>query len=443
MNTRYWPMDRGLIVTSLFGPREDGWHWGLDIGWPFGSGGRPVYAMAGGRVDRAGPARGFGRWVCIDHPAAEGGGYTVYGHIVPEVSVGQRIEAGQRIAHVDPDSATNAGVKPHVHIEVHEYRWVPPGPGRLDPLLWLRDSGAIFPDERPSMATVFGIDISNHQRAFDFAAARAEGFSFATHKISQGSWVDPWWPRAREQMQIHFPNRWGGYVYCDVGTKPELEADTALAHSGGACRLQIDYEDLDRDGSIEDLHARVTAFTDRGFELLPIYLPRWYWISTMGSPSLAELPVGIWNSHYVTGEDYAPQLYPGDNHPGWEPMGGKAIAILQFSSTAHVAGQLIDVNAVRGGEPALAALFGKDTDMTPDESHKLHEIHRELTQLLPSRSRYRDTDQPTDTVAGYLLNVDGRVHESSIDLPAALDRLQRGIDELPAKIAAALHENKS
>ncbi|WP_228542426.1 peptidoglycan DD-metalloendopeptidase family protein [Nocardia sp. XZ_19_369] len=438
---RYWPMERGHRVTSYFGPREGGWHWGVDFGWPGGSGGRPVYAMAGGRVDRAGPARGFGRWVCLDHDTADGGGYTVYGHVVPEVAIGERVEAGQRIAHIDPDRATNADVPPHVHVEVHEFVWVPPGPGHLEPLLWL--GAASYPNERATMSTLFGIDVSNHQRGFDFGAARREGFAFATHKISEGTWRDPCWPLARDEMAIHFPDTWGGYVFCKVGTDPDREADTALAHSGGACRLQIDYEDLDADGSIEDLWARITALTARGFELLPIYLPRWYWSSRMGSPSLTALPVGIWNSHYVTGDGFASELYPGDSHPGWEPMGGQRVDILQFSSTARVAGQLIDVNAVRGGEPALAALFGKDTtDMTPDQERKLDEIHRELTQLYPSRSHYRDTDAPTDTMAGYLLNVDGRVHESSIDLPATLERLQQSIDELPAKLAAALREAK-
>ncbi|QXN95956.1 glycoside hydrolase family 25 protein [Nocardia iowensis] len=210
--------------------------------------------------------------------------------------------------------------------------------------------------------TEFGIDISNHQGEFDFARAAAEGMTYATHKISEGTWQDPYWPRAREQMPTHF-QYWGGYVYCRLDTHPDTEADALTSYADTTVPIQIDYEDLTGTPSLADLLARVEAITARGFELLPIYLPRWYWRDNMGCPDLSGLPVPIWNSHYVTGTATPAQLYPGDNHPGWEPMGGKDIAILQFSSTAAISGQLIDVNAIRGGRDQLKRLFRKDPDM--------------------------------------------------------------------------------
>ena len=142
---RTWPLERGFIITSGFGPRWGTMHYGTDFGRDGGSGGLPVYAVQGGRVDRTGPASGFGQWVCVDHPAEDGGGYSVYGHIIPEVSVGQRVEAGQRIARINPDSNTNGGVDPHCHLEVHRYVWSQPGPDRLDPVPWLGD--ALYPGE--------------------------------------------------------------------------------------------------------------------------------------------------------------------------------------------------------------------------------------------------------------------------------------------------------
>lgn len=39
----------------------------------------------------------------------------------------------------------------------------------------------------------------------------------------------------------------------------------------------------------------------------------------------------------------------------------------------------------------------------------------ELGKRFPSRSKYRADDQPVDTVAGFVLNIDGRVHEHSIE----------------------------
>ncbi|MEU0539794.1 M23 family metallopeptidase [Nocardia sp. NPDC005978] len=140
---RYWPLERGRVLTSGFGPRDGGFHWGADFGFPGGSAWRPVYATGGGTVVFAGPAAGFGGpdpagWVVIDHPSQQGNGTTVYGHIVREVALGQQVRPGQRIGYINPDPATNGGVAPHLHFEWHRTLWSPPGPDRLDPLPKLR-----------------------------------------------------------------------------------------------------------------------------------------------------------------------------------------------------------------------------------------------------------------------------------------------------------------
>ncbi|WP_309139074.1 N-acetylmuramoyl-L-alanine amidase [Nocardia cyriacigeorgica] len=137
---RCWPLGAGRDITSRFGPRAGEFHWGTDFGRTGGSAGMPVYAVQGGWVDRVGPASGFGWWVCLDHPEADGAGYSVYGHIVPEVTLHQRVEAGQRIGHINPDPDTNGGVDPHLHLEIHRSLWAPPGPDRLDPVTWLADA---------------------------------------------------------------------------------------------------------------------------------------------------------------------------------------------------------------------------------------------------------------------------------------------------------------
>lgn len=149
------PVERGFYVTSRFGPRAGGFHWGTDFGRGGGSGGFPVFAVKSGTVTRSGPASGFGRWVTVDHPASNGGGETVYGHVVPEVVAGQSVAEGQRIARIDPSSATNGGVAPHLHLEWHRYSWVPPGDGRLDPEGML--SGAHWPGEAPVGGLTAGV----------------------------------------------------------------------------------------------------------------------------------------------------------------------------------------------------------------------------------------------------------------------------------------------
>jgi hypothetical protein len=229
--------------------------------------------------------------------------------------------------------------------------------------------------------TLYGIDVSNHQGNFDFAAARREGFSFATHKITEGNdYRDKYWPRARDEMAKHFPGRWGGYVFCRTNTDPASEA-RLLRDQAGALDfpLQIDYEDTKNGGSVDDLLRRIDAYRAVGFtRFLPVYIPRWFWESRMGRKPLDKLPMGIWNSDYVSGSDYASRLYPGDNwapsrgnneRGGWADMGGKPVQILQFSETALVAGQPIDVNAFRGDDNQLAALFGAATpEKEPDMS---------------------------------------------------------------------------
>lgn len=273
------------------------------------------------------------------------------------------------------------------------------------------------PETPQRIATSYGIDVSNHQGNFDFGRARAEGFSFATHKINEGDgYRDPYWPRAREEMAHHFPGRWGGYVFCKVGTNPDREADTTLAHAGGTdFPLQIDYEDLARNGSIGDLVARVNALQARGFRLLPIYLPRWYWRDHMGAPDLSGLPVPIWNSHYVNGSGPASRLYPGNDHVGWAPFGGKDVAILQFSESATVAGQSIDVNAYRGSELQVEAMFAGIHDL-PGVIMSLADD--ELGKKFPSRSKYRKDAENVDTLAGFVLNIDARIHEEHVEREA-------------------------
>jgi murein DD-endopeptidase MepM/ murein hydrolase activator NlpD len=119
---RFWPLSDERIITSGFGPRENGeFHTGMDFGRDGGSGDMPVYAIQAGTVIYAGAAAGYGGpdpagWLVIDSTDAQGAGCIEYGHIVREVELGQRVEAGQRIAHINPDMTTNGGVAPHLHV---------------------------------------------------------------------------------------------------------------------------------------------------------------------------------------------------------------------------------------------------------------------------------------------------------------------------------------
>ena len=186
------PVPKGFVVTSPFGARWGTTHWGTDFGKAGGSGGQPIYAVRDGLITRAGSASGFGQWITLDVDAQHGGGLYVYGHIIPEVTVGQRVMEGQRIGHINPDSSTNGGVAPHLHFEHHRYMWSQPGPDRLDPMQnvlagakWVGDS-----TKEGSMTTIFGVDVSEHQDGMSLAAAKAQGMEFAILRLCDGTYRD-------------------------------------------------------------------------------------------------------------------------------------------------------------------------------------------------------------------------------------------------------------
>ncbi len=418
----FWPMKRGHIIASGFGPRDGGFHYGTDFGWPGGSAGLPVYSPQAGTVDKAGPASGFGWWVCIDHPDSAGGGYTVLGHIIPEVAVGQRVEAGQRVARINPDSSTNGGVPPHVHVERHRYTWAPPGLDRLDPLVVL--AGAEFPEETPMPPTTFGVDISNHQAGLDLGRVFGEGYEFVIAKVSEGDgYRDPYWPGFRDAT-LAAGKILVGYHYVRADSGIEEQAQTFAEHLGDKrIPAMLDFEA--GSGGIGVFHAVRAAVERRGVRVALSYLPRWYW-QQIGSPSLSGIPP-LMASDYGPGRSgFASAIYPGPGDRGWQPYGGTDVAILQFSEKGAVAGRSIDIDAFRGTPQQLRAFLSGD----------LREVlmslsDDELSKRFPSRSKYRTTDEPIDTLAGMVLNVDARIHEQWVEaealkgVPAQVDLVRR------------------
>ena len=120
MAARYWPLDRGRIVTSPYGPRAGGFHYGTDFGFPGGSASRPVYAIDDGTVLYHGAAQGYGGpdpagWLVIEAPDGQ---VWEYGHIVrlPHIRTGVTVQAGQQIATINPDQGSNGSTAPHLHL---------------------------------------------------------------------------------------------------------------------------------------------------------------------------------------------------------------------------------------------------------------------------------------------------------------------------------------
>jgi len=144
------PMKSGTYrLSSGFGARWGTNHNGLDFA---ANDGTPIYAAQAGTVVHIGAAQGFGQWIVIDHPAADGGGTTVYGHMwnafATGLKQGDRVRAGQLIAYVGSNGQSTG---PHLHFEVHPTVWRMGS--QVDPQPWL--AGALDPGTEEPVAKIW------------------------------------------------------------------------------------------------------------------------------------------------------------------------------------------------------------------------------------------------------------------------------------------------
>ncbi|QAX94320.1 lysin A, protease M23 domain [Gordonia phage Guillaume] len=153
MTTRYHPLKKGYVITSPFGWRafDNAVHQGIDFGASNGTAaGWDVHAIQAGTVLYIGAAQGYGGpaphgWIVIDSDDSQGSGVFEYGHItaVSGLRVGSKVSAGQRIATVNPNKATNGGVAPHLHVSYMPYEYNPSKKKDFAPLL----NGALYPGQ--------------------------------------------------------------------------------------------------------------------------------------------------------------------------------------------------------------------------------------------------------------------------------------------------------
>lgn len=171
MVTRFWPLTGDSFITSPFGMRGSSeFHTGVDFGFNGGSGGKPVFAVQDGTVQYAGAAAGYGGpdpagWLVIDSDDSQGGGCIEYGHIIREVGVGARVKAGQRIARINPDSGTNGGVPPHLHVSYMPFGYDPATKTDIVPLLRLASYVDKVPATSPVSPKFTEIDLMGNSRS--------------------------------------------------------------------------------------------------------------------------------------------------------------------------------------------------------------------------------------------------------------------------------------
>ena len=199
--------------------------------------------------------------------------------------------------------------------------------------------------------TIFFPDISSYQTGFQL-----NGIPAIMVKATEGTgYVSPDYRRVVRdaqargllQMAYHFLHRGNA-----VG-----QADFAFSVIGGDTPTMVDVETAG-DGSAPTL-GDVLTFVDRfrahGGTVHLVYLPRWYWSDFLGGPGLGVLPargLRVVSSSYTTYHDFG---------PGWQPYGGVAPDIWQFSETTQLNGFTVDMNAFRGSVEELRTLVtGED-----------------------------------------------------------------------------------
>lgn len=398
------PVEQGFVVTSKMGPRWGSHHWGTDYGAQGGSGGRPIYALKDGLVIQAGAASGFGHWIRLDHAADVGGWESVYGHIIPEVSAGQSVKEGQRIGHIDPDSRTNGGVAPHLHLEIYKSSWVPAdrrgiGSTILNPQRVL--AGAKWPNQANNSKedVMLGIDISEHQDGLQLSRAKDEGMQFVIIRLCDGTYRD-------KVFRSHLADAEANgmlvstYWYLRApseGTTIKHQVDVIDSQLGGRKDLGvwIDVESIDRNErkllTGQDVWQAKRELERRGYHVPGIYSGAWYWENMPGGePSMQGLGY-LWVSSYGSNRYGKPRdLYQnegGDRHPGWSyPLGDRTPDILQYGSNGNVAGfKSVDVNAFQGTASELRDIFYKDSEtdneLTKEEKQVLKQVIDKLDRI--------------------------------------------------------------
>lgn len=417
MPLRFWPLTPDTVITSPFGPRSGGFHFGTDFGFPGGSGNRAVYAVQAGTVLYAGAAQGYGGpapagWLVIDSDDTEGSGCVEYGHIIAEVSAGDHVRAGQRIGYINPDRRTNGGVAAHLHLSVMPLGYDPDA--KFDPIPWLE--GAAYPGAPQS--NTGGAMANEFQADVDILSANDSG------------------PRDPTRCALIIAHTNEGPATGSVEgllnylARPETQASYTIV-VGGDGRIG-------RSNSDDYVPwAAGSPANERGLHICFLGYSRQTreeWLSRPAQLAAGARVIRDWHDRYGIP---LVKLNGAQMRAGQRGVGGHVDTVDAWHSTDHS-----DPGPHFPWDVLLAKAIGdpstKDDDMTPEQARQLEVIYQELTKKYPSRSAHRDGDQPIDTAVGFVLNADARAHELSVDFPAQLAAIATAIEELPAKIAAVI-----
>lgn len=289
--------------------------------------------------------------------------------------------------------------------------------------------------------TIYGWDASHYDAVPSGAQVVAEGFAFMTHKAggdANDAELASWWSALKGQRGklllgaywVLRPDTSGSAVdkanaFCDrLDSQCPGWGDTPFI-------LQVDCEKWNGNAATVPSKSYIKAFCDRLVQRAPklrpiVYAPEWVY-----GDSLTGLGYPLWASNYVSGSGAASKLYPGDSSSRWGAYSGQTPAILQFTSSATIAGQTTcDANAYRGTLAQLTALVapGWESDMAGFDKTDLGSwANTDGVIDGPSMAAsVKDGTNPQWTAGGFLRDISnyGRINENHLkDVEAKVDAL--------------------
>lgn len=405
--SRQWPLPRdSFTITSRFAGRTNPVtdrpenHSGTDFAV---SDDTPFYACAGGTVLYIGAASGYGQWIVIDHPDSEGGGVSEYGHMWNAFATGLRqgqwVDAGQKIGYVGSNGQSTG---PHLHLTVWEYAY---GGKRIDPETWLRGrphppkGGGVAASKPPPAPVSSGMTAAVLAEAMGCSLARARQM------------VDPF-IGAMVAAQITTPLR-AAHWCAQIGHESAGLVYMEEIASGAAYEGRADL------GNTQPGDGR--RFKGSG----PIQLT--------GRHNFTRFSQWCFAKRYVTSPTYFvdhPEKVRND--PRWGFLAASwywTVARPQLNALADADNLDGVTRAINGGTNGIAdrrerlarcKKLGAKLLPTTTTGGLTVDASEELTKRFPSRSKYRAGDGLVDTLAGFILNIDARIHEDFVERNALL-----------------------
>lgn len=298
---------------------------------------------------------------------------------------------------------------------------------------------------------IYGVDVASYQGNPSWSRVYEAGIRFAFSKVTESTdYVNPTWSHNKAGMLGLGEKFLPGAYHFLHGGNGAAQARFFLSKAGDVSRFAValDVEASGADAATSRAWVKEFKRLTDGHPVIG-YFPRWFW-EAQGRPDLSFFDT-IWQSHYVTGAGSPSALFAKVPSSWWVTFGNEPISILQFSSSATVAGISghCDINAYGGTLDELRALALGEDDMplSNDDLEKIRKVVWESDKAAVPPG-VTPGDNPSWQYVNLMRETYGRALETKA-MVAALARQVPDVDEgaivrgvlaglSPAAIAAAV-----